>query len=288
MRLTRRQRLLLFAPLTLVLGLGLVGPAVLGLLGTFTTYAPGQTAIRLAGFNNYAAVLRDHVFAASIRNIAVFTLAAVPLELVIGFGLAYVLRRPMRGRGLWRLLLLIPWLVSPIASGVMWHFLFASGQGIFDFVSASLGLREGPSPLSQHGLALLTTVLVEVWRVAPLVAFLLLPGLVAIPVENWEHATIEGASWLAKIRHVVLPAIRPLALAVTMLLVGLALGTFDAVLILTGGGPGTETVTPALYSYAAAFQVNNWPVGSASAWLIAGAVLVIGSLYLWLARSEPA
>jgi len=288
MRLTGRQRLLLFAPLALVLGLGLVGPAILGLLGTFTTYAPGQTAIRLAGFNNYAAVLRDHVFAASIRNIAVFTLAAVPLELVIGFGLAYILRRPMRGRGLWRLLLLIPWLVSPIASGVMWHFLFASGQGVFDFGAAWLGLREGPSPLSQHGLALLTTVLVEVWRVAPLVAFLLLPGLVAIPVEKWEHATIEGASWLAQIRHVVLPAIRPLALAVTMLLVGLALGTFDAVLILTGGGPGTETVTPALYSYAAAFQVNNWPVGTASAWLIAGAVLVVGAVYVWLARSEPA
>ena len=73
-----------------------------------------------------------------------------------------------------------------------------------------------------------------------------------------------------------------------MLLIGAALGTFDAVLILTGGGPGTETITPALFSYNAAFQVSNWPVGTASAWLIAAALLVVGSLYLRLARSAPA
>ena len=73
-------------------------------------------------------------------------------------------------------------------------------------------------------------------------------------------------------------------LAVTLLLVGAALGTFDTVLILTGGGPGTETVTPALYSYTAAFQVSNWPIGAASAWLIVIAVLMIGAVYLSLTR----
>jgi multiple sugar transport system permease protein len=286
MRFTRRQRFLLFGPLAFVLALGLVGPAALGFLATFSSYAPGHAAVRLVGLDNYAAVLRDHTFAAAVRNIFFFTVLVVPLELIIGFGLAYILRRPLRGRRLWRVLLLMPWLVSPIASGVMWHFLFGSGQGILDFGLAWFGLREVPSPLSQHGLALLTTALVEVWRVAPLVAFLLLPGLLTIPAEKWEHATMEGASWIGQIRHVALPSVRPLGLAVTMLLIGMALGTFDAILILTGGGPGTETVTPALYSYDAAFQLSNWPIGSASAWLIVAAVLVVGSVYLRLARSE--
>ena len=287
MSLTRRQRVLLLSPLAVLLAIGLIGPAVLGLVGSFSSYAPGRAAIRFVGFDNYAAVLRDHAFGAAVRNIAFFTVLAVPLELVIGFGLAYVLRRPIRGRGVWRVLLLMPWLVSPIASGVMWHFLFSSGQGILDFWLALFGLGEVPSPLSQHGLALLTTALIEVWRVAPLVGFLLLPGLQAISADKWEHATLEGASWVGQVRHVALPAVRPLALAVTMLLIGMALGTFDAILILTGGGPGTETVTPALYSYDAAFQLSNWPVGSASAWLIVIAVLVVGSVYLRLARGEP-
>jgi ABC-type sugar transport system permease subunit len=83
---------------------------------------------------------------------------------------------------------------------------------------------------------------------------------------------------------VVVPTLRPLLLAITMLLIGLSLGTFDAILILTGGGPGTSTVTPALYSYNQAFGVNNWPLGAASAWLIAAGVLGAGLVYVGLAR----
>jgi ABC-type sugar transport system permease subunit len=71
-----------------------------------------------------------------------------------------------------------------------------------------------------------------------------------------------------------------------MLLVGLSLGTFDTILVLTGGGPGTATLTPALYSYARAFQTNDWPVGAASGWLIALGVIAVGAVYLRLARER--
>ncbi len=73
-----------------------------------------------------------------------------------------------------------------------------------------------------------------------------------------------------------------------MLLVGLSLGTFDTVLILTGGGPGTATMTPALYSYGRAFGTNDWPAGAASGWLIAAGVLAVGLVYLRLARTRIA
>lgn len=79
----------------------------------------------------------------------------------------------------------------------------------------------------------------------------------------------------------------PLILAVTMLLIGGALATFDSVLTLTGGGPGTETVTPALYSHDKAFTFSNWPAGASSGWLIGGAVLLVGLIYVRLAtRSQ--
>lgn len=136
-------------------------------------------------------------------------------------------------------------------------------------------------------LALPATIFVEVWRVAPFVTFLLLPGLSSIPTERWEDATLDGASWIRQVLEVALPSLRPLLLAITMLLVGLSLGTFDAVLILTGGGPGTATVTPALYSYRQAFGVNHWPTGAASAWLIAAGVLGVGLVYLRLVRARP-
>lgn len=286
MRLTRRDRLVLFAPAAVLLTGWLLLPALLGLFATFTTYTPFGTLVRFSGLQNFAAVLRDREFGAAVRNIAVFTIVAVPLELAIGFALAYLLRRPIRGRGLWRVLLLVPWLVSPIANGVMWHFLFGSATGVIDFVLGWLGRPDVPSPTGNAGLALPVTIAVEVWRIAPLVTFLLLPGLSSIPTERWEDATLNGAPWIRRVLDVALPSLRPLVLAITMLLVGLSLGTFDGVLILTGGGPGTSTVTPALYSYKRAFGVNDWPAGAASAWLIAAGVFGAGLVYIRAVRTR--
>jgi multiple sugar transport system permease protein len=284
MRLTRRDRLILFGPAAVLLAGWLILPAVLGLLASFTDYSPFRQALHFSGLNNYAAVLGDQIFTTAVRNVALFTMVAVPLELGIGFGLAYLLRGPIRGRRLWQVLLLLPWLVSPIGSGVMWHFLLGSTRGILNFALGWIGRPEISSPIADVRLALPATIAVEIWRVAPLVTFLLVPGLASIPAERWEEATLNGASWIRTALDVVVPSLRPLLLAITMLLIGLSLGTFDAILILTGGGPGTSTVTPALYSYNQAFGVNDWPLGAASAWLIAAGVLGAGLVYVGLAR----
>jgi multiple sugar transport system permease protein len=285
MRLSPAERAVLYAPFAIVLSVGLLIPAALGLISTFSNYAPVEPSVVWVGLHNFQAILADRTFAAAIRNVVVFALAAVPLELIVGFCLAAALQRPFRGRTIVRILLILPWLVSPIASGVMWHFLFDSQTGFLGFAYRLIGRPAPPSPLSQHGLALLTTVLVETWRVAPLVAFLLLPGLERVPRDRWEEAEIDGLSWLGKVRHVALPSLRGLVLAVTMLLVGGALATFDSVQTMTGGGPGTETTTPALYSYNEAFTFSAWPIGAASGWLIGGAVLIAGLAYLRLSRN---
>ncbi|HYU62577.1 MAG TPA: sugar ABC transporter permease [Verrucomicrobiae bacterium] len=288
MRLTRRDRLVLFSPLAVLLGGWLLLPALLGFMATFSTYSPFSTTLNFAGLDNYASVVSDPQFAAAARNLAIFTAVAVPLELVVGFGVAYILRLPVRGRTLWRILLLVPWLVSPIASGVMWHFLLGGATGILDFVLGWLGQPEAPSPMGDPRLALPTAIAVEVWRISPFVTFLLLPSLASIPTERWEDAILSGATWFGRLMNVALPSVRPLLLTITMLLVGLAFGTFDSVLILTGGGPGTATLTPALYSYSRAFVANDWPVGATAGWLIAAGVLAAGLVYLWLARQRAA
>lgn len=288
MRLSRRDRVILFAPLTILLGGWLVGPALVGLLATFTTYSPFTTSVSFVGLDNYRGALQDPQFGAAARNIALFTAAAVPLEMVVGFAIAYLLRERLRGRAALRVLLLLPWLISPIGSGVMWHFLLGPTNGILDYVLGRFGLPDVTSPLGDPRVALPVVVAVEVWRLSPFVAFLLLPGLASIPRERWDDATLAGASWFRRILDVAVPSIRPLLITVTMLATGLALGSFDAILILTGGGPGTATLTPALYSYAAAFQTNEWPAGAASAWLIAAAVLLVGVAYIRLSTErEP-
>src|SRR5205823_8306189 len=112
LRLTRRDRFILFGPAAVLLMGWLVLPATLGLFATLTSYSPFSPTIRFTALDNYAAVLGDRQFAAAVRNILAFTAVAVPLELGLGFGLAYLLRRPLWGRGLWRVVLLAPWLVS--------------------------------------------------------------------------------------------------------------------------------------------------------------------------------
>lgn len=284
--LTRREQFVLFIPLFLVMLPFLIWPAFSGLVYSFTNYAPGQLHVHWVGLLNYKAVIGNRTFQSSWRNMLVFLVIAIPAELTIGFVLAYLLREPFRNRGPIRVLLLIPWLVSPIANGVMWHFLLNLQVGIMNFARSWLGLSMLPSPLGLSGLALLVTIATNVWHDSPLVSFLLLPGLLAIPSEDWEYATLEGASTFNRIRYIALPWLRPLLLVVGLLITGFALGAFDTILILTGGGPGSETITPALFSYQQAFQANNWPLGVTSSWLIVISVLLVGIGYLRLIRSE--
>jgi ABC-type sugar transport system permease subunit len=191
----------------------------------------------------------------------------------------------IRGRAVLRIALLLPWLVSPIANGVMWHFLFNLQMGLINYIPAWFGVNL-PSPFGSQAWALPTTIATDVWRNAPLATFLLLPGLLAIPSEQWEYAIIEGASSLTRIRYIVIPWTRYLILAVALLLIGETLGTSDGILILTGGGPGSATMTPGLYSFLQAFQYQAWSVGATAAWLIVASMLLIGLVYLRLVRAE--
>ena len=274
----------LLAPLVVLVVPFLVWPAVFGLVASFTSYAPLETRTQFVGLDNYAAILSDRQFVIASKNVLVFTATGVAAELVLGFAIAYLLRQPFRGRALVRIALLVPWLVSPVANGVLWHFLLTPSIGPLDYARGWAGLPIGPSPLGVSGLALPAAIAIDVWRKAPLVGFLVLPAMLAIPRERWETATLEGARLADHVRVVALPPLVPLLLTIGMLLVGDGLGVFDSLLTLTGGGPGSETITPGLYAYQQAFRVNDWRLGATAGWLVAASVLVIGAAYVRATR----
>jgi len=275
----------LLAPLAVLVVPFLIWPAVFGLIASFTSYGPLETQTKFVGIDNYSAILGDSQFDIASRNVLLFTAAAVAAELALGFAIAYLLRQPFRGRALARIALLVPWLVSPVANGVLWHFLLTPSVGPLDFARAWLGLPIGPSPLGVSGLALPTAVAIDVWRKAPLVGFLILPAIVAIPRERWETATLEGARLIDRVRLVALPPLAPLLLTIAMLLVGDSLGVFDSLLTLTGGGPGSETITPGLYAYQQAFRTNDWRLAATAGWLVAASVLLVGAAYVRAIRA---
>lgn len=274
------------APAILLMGLFVIIPAGLGLISTFTSYSPAQSDWSVVGLLNYERVFEERTLGSAFTNGVMLTVLSVPVEIAFGLLICALLQKPFKGRSLVRVLLLLPWLVSPMAAGVMWHFLYNGQVGLSGWLGSLLNLDYIASPLGNSGLALPALALTEVWRSTPLAAFLLLPGVLAVPQNQLEYAFLEGCSSWTRWRRIILPQMRVLISTVLLLLIGESLSEFDSVLILTGGGPGTRTMTPALYSYNLAYTSHNWPLGVTIAWLLEGLVLVAGAFYIILIRSE--
>ncbi|MCC6613787.1 MAG: sugar ABC transporter permease [Anaerolineae bacterium] len=281
--LTRRQTFLLIAPFALLVIPFLIVPLLGGFLATLTDYQLFRPDIHFVGLRNYSRLLADSTFRDSLLNVVIFTIISVPLDIACGLLIASALRKPFRGRALLRTALLIPWMISPVAHGVLWHQMINAQHGLLSFVPALLGTPKQPDLLGVQS-ALATVIATDVWRKAPLAAFLILPGLLAISPSQWDNAHLDGLSFLGRMRHVALPHVRPLVFTVGLLLAGDALGTSESLLYLTGGGPGTRTFMPGLYAYNKAIIAGNWPLGAAASWCVVIGTLLLGLIYLRLAR----
>jgi multiple sugar transport system permease protein len=165
----------------------------------------------------------------------------------------------------------------------MWHYLLNPETGLVSFLPALLSFPRPPYLLTAD-FAFFSVIATEVWRKAPLAAFLLLPGLLAVPADQWDNARLDGLSIVGQMRYVIVPRSRLLLLTLALLLVGDALGTCESIFFLTGGGPGSRTMTPALYSYLRAVQARNWSGGGTAGWFIVATMLLVGLCYLVLAR----
>lgn len=279
--LTRRSRFLLLLPLGLILVPFLLLPMIDGFALTFTNAGPFQPSPHFIGLSNYVNSLSDNVFRTALLNMVVFTAVTVLVEVVLGTAIALALRESFRGRTLLRAVLLLPWLLSPSASGVMWHQLLNNQSGLLTYWTTLLHLPPTPYMLGLDT-SYWTVMFTEIWRKTPLVTFLILPGLLAIPQVSWDQAKIDALPLMSQIRHIVLPHLNLLLLTIGLLMAGDALGMSESVYFLTGGGPGSRTMTPGVYSYNLAIVAQNWTAGGTPGWFIVGAILILGSVYLRL------
>ena len=286
MVLTTRQRLVLLAPFILLVVPFLIWPALFSFFASFTSYSPFRPNTHFVGLRNYSRLLADSTFRKSLTNVVMFAVVIVAAQMVFGLAIAYSLRREFRGRTVMRSVLLTPWLISPIASGVMWHYMFNARTGLFDLFPALVGLPTAPSPIASLRLAFWAVSLAEIWRQSSFVAFLILPGLLAIPQSQWDNARLDGLSLLAQMRHVVIPRLRVLLLTILLLLIANTLGMSESILLLSRGGPGTKTMTPGLYSYYKAIHAGNWSLASTAGWFITAGVLIVGLIYLLMVRKR--
>lgn len=241
---------------------------------------------KFVGFDNYVNVLTGSYFAGTVRNTLVFALFSVPLTVAFGLAAALLLNQEFRGNTVLRAIVLLPWAIPTVISGVIWKGVFADTWGALNAVLYALGLIEDYLRwLTTPGLAMFTVVVAQVWTQFPMAAILLLASMQSIPNELYDSAAIDGAGRWGRFRWVTFPAILPMLIIVTIYECLVSLTAFDITYGLTGGGPGTATTFISYYTWAETFRMLSFGTGAALAVIIALAAL---GLILLLLRAMPA
>jgi multiple sugar transport system permease protein len=265
----------------LVFGIPLLFSAWLSLEG----WAPDQTLFggKFAGTANYEDLLTDPEFTSSLILTLGYTAAVVAAELAAGLGIALLLNIDLPWIGLFRTLLIIPMMITPVVAAFCWKLLLDPDHGVINyFISQHIVWLGRPDT------ALLSVAVVNVWQNAPYVAILLLAGLRSLPLEPVEAAQIDGASRPQMFWHITLPLLRPYLLVALLLRMIFEFRSFDNVYVMTSGGPANATMVLSMYTYLASFVRFDMSLGAASAWMMLLISLVMCGFFIALVRRRDA
>jgi multiple sugar transport system permease protein len=239
------------------------------------------------GLDNYLFLLGDPRFWNSLKNTVYFTLVSVTLEVCLGLGIAILLNQAFTGRGWVRALILIPWAIPTVVSARMWEWLYNGDFGLINFFLTQTQLTQQPvNWLGDPVWAIHGAIIMEVWKTTPFAAILLMAGLQTIPRELYHAAKVDGASPWAIFRYITLPSLKPIILVVLLFRTLDAFRVFDAIYVLTGGGPANTTETLSVYAYKVLFQTLQFGYGSTIAVVTFMCVALISILYLKLLGKE--
>jgi len=236
------------------------------------------------GLAHYAQVLADPVFWSSLVNSLIWVAASVGLQFLLGFATALLLNRSFAWRGVARGLVVVPWALPSVIIGLVWTWMLDFNLGVLNVVGVRLGLLDGPIAwLARPDTAMAAVVLAVTWQGFPFFAVTLLAGLQAIPAEQYEAASIDGAGAFGKFRHVTLPGLSQVIATALLLRMIWVANSLDLILVMTGGGPGTATQTLPLYAFLKAWSGLDYGYGSALAVVLT--MLLLGIVIFYAVRS---
>lgn len=242
---------------------------------------------KFIGIQNFTKLFSDEQFFNSLKFTLIFTITAVSLETIIGMLFALIMNQKIPGQGLIRTAVLIPWAIPTIISGLMWKFMYSEQYGVINYILNLLKIIEGGLPwLSDAGLAVLATIIADVWKTTPYMSLLILSGLQTIPPQMYEAASIDGASKPQLFWYITIPLIKPV-LSVAILFRTLATFRIYALIaVLTSGGPANATQSLSLYTIKTYFNFGNLGYGAALATVTFVISLLISMVFLDALKSK--
>lgn len=285
----RRQRRWVFpvvfiAPALIVLAVVNFVPLFYTIYGGFEDhYLPRAASRHLVGLANYAEILRDSRFWNSMSLTGIFVSVSLTLQVMFGFIIALLLFRQRRGLGIIRGAILMPILLTPIAIAFLWRLLFSPSLGLLNYLLSIVGIAPLEWIYNPYQ-ALPAVILVDVWHHTPTLVLIIFTGLLTLPDDLMEAATIDGASAWSLFWWVKLPLLMPILMVGVLFRIIDLFKTFDVIYILTRGGPGISTETLALYTFTNAFGFLRMGYGSALATILFVVVLLISILVMRLGK----
>ena len=259
---------LFLAPYLVLFLVFVVAPALFGVfisLHEWDFLLPNKPFV---GLSNYTELFTEGsttgaFFWQSMRATALFTLYSVPPLLIAPLGVALLLNRSFRGRTFFRALFFAPYVLGVAVIGVLWRFLLDANIGLINFLLSNVGIDANIPWTAAQPWVWVSLVGVTVWWTLGFNAVIYLAGLQEIPREQYEAASVDGASIWRQFWHITLPGLRPVLLLVTTLTMIASANMFGQALLITQGAPGNETRTAIMYI--AEEGLGNFRMGNAAA-----------------------
>lgn len=277
-------------PVLLVVLVVLVYPLIRGVYLSFTHYylAPFEKPVWV-GLRNYIELLKSFIFHLSFKTTVLWTLLVVSGQYLIGLVLALLLNARFKGRGVFRSLILIPWIVPSIVAALAWIWIYDQHHGVLNVLLRQMGLLHGEDVAwlgSSTWLALMAVCVVGIWKGVPFMTIVLLAGLQSIPLELYEASRIDGARFRQIVRYIIIPHLKTIS-AITILLSTIwTFNQFDIVYIMTKGGPAYATHLLSIHTYLTAFDQYEMGYAAAIAGVLLVVMVVIMAIYFWVAHRE--
>jgi multiple sugar transport system permease protein len=238
------------------------------------------------GLENYRALLTDDRFWSSLLVSLVYTGSTVVLQVALGLALALMVMDMKRGQGWFRIVAILPVVLSPAIVGMIWRtFMLAPEFGIGDYLAINAGIGS-KNWLGDPLLAMISVIVIHTWQWTPFAFMVLLASLASLPEDIYEAARLDRASAWQRFRRITLPLLRPAIVMVVIMRTMVALTAFAAIFTVTGGGPGTATEILNLYAYRKSFTELSIGYGSALAVALLIVTLLISGVLFALRRAK--
>lgn len=235
------------------------------------------------GLENFVTLFDDPNFYTSLKVTLMFVGGSVALQFGVGLLMALVLNQQIRGSGVYRAILIIPWTISAVIAAFSFKFILDDNFGILNYILNQLGM-ESVGWLSDPNIVIWSLVIANTWYGTPFTLLFLTAGLLSINPSLYEAARIDGASKMRSLFYITLPLLKPFMIINLILITMWSVNLFDIQLIMTGGGPLFSSTTASLYMYRQAFEFGLLSKGAAAGIILILINLAVAVIYVKFLR----